>query len=513
MNITTPSFVLEIIHQFQQANYEIYIVGGAVRDLMTQKTLMDWDFTTNATPEEILHIFPNAFYDNQYGTVKVVNPEDKIKHQQGQLDTIPVYEITTYRKEFGYSNQRHPDKIEWGKTLEEDLERRDFTINAMALKPEKNTNPKSRNSNFKLIDIYQGQQDLQARTIRAVGDPATRFQEDALRLMRAVRFASQLGFSIEINTLNQIQQNASLIKKISKERIRDELLKLLTKKYAADGIRILASTGLMEYIIPELINTQGVEQGGHHTDDVWEHSIKSLQHCRNTDPIVRLATLIHDIGKPYTRAHICSNCGYRFKENIIKNNEPSQPQTNTKTPNKRSYLSCPKCNHPNNYRQTVTFYNHEMAGAKIASRIADRLRLSNKQKYQLITLVRWHMFSVDERQTDKAIRRFIRNVTKPYLQDMLDLRTADRLGGGARETSWRYEKFKNKLIEVQKQPFTVHDLKITGNDIMKKLKIKPGPYIGQILNDLYQQVVDKQIENNRETLLQQLARLAPQPKH
>jgi tRNA nucleotidyltransferase (CCA-adding enzyme) len=463
MNYKLPEYVEEILLKFSKAGYEIYIAGGAVRDMLLGKIIYDWDFTTNATPKEMLKLFPEAYYTNKYGTVGIPSKSER------------PYEITTFRTEHGYSDARRPDSVKWGKTLLEDLKRRDFTINAMALslsKPAK----KTKKANIKklqgdnaqdlfLIDPYNGQKDLDNKLIKAVGNPEERFSEDALRMMRAVRIASELGFIIEKNTLESIKNNVTLINKISKERVRDELLKTLASAHPYEGIILFKEADLMQKVIPELEKTFGVEQaspGRHHIYDVGTHSMLSLKHVaeKNTDPIVRLATLIHDIGKPKT---------YKKLDN-----------------------------------GTITFYNHEMVSTKIAKRIADRLKLSNKQKKKLVKLVRWHQFSVDENQTDSAIRRFIRHVGKENIADMLDLRVGDRLGGGARETSWRLEDFKKRLIEVQKQPFTVHDLKISGNDVMREMNLKPGPKVGEILDKLFEEVVEKKIPNAKEALMEKL---------
>lgn len=446
MKLKPPVFVTKIMDKFEKENFEIYIVGGAVRDLLTAKEVDDWDFTTNATPEEILKIFPEGFYDNEFGTVG-------ISHKSSPNP----YEITTFRTEHGYSDSRRPDKVSWGKTLEEDLKRRDFTINSMALKK-----IKGKSNEYKLIDTYQGQKDLKEKVIKAVGKPKMRFAEDALRMMRAIRIASELGFNIEKDTFQAINKNASLINKIASERVRDEFLKILASPNPDKGINMFKESGLMREIMPELENAFGVEQkspGRHHIHDVGTHSLLSLKNCKSDDIIVRFATLLHDIGKPPT-----------YKKQ----------------------------------KGQITFYNHEVVGAKITKKIAQRLKLSNKQKDKLWKLVRYHQFTLDEKQTDKAIRRFIKKVGKEYVPDMIDLRIADRLGGGARETSWRLEEFKKRLIEVQKQPFTVHDLKITGHDVMKELKIKPGPKVGEILNSLFDEVVEDKIENNKEALLSKL---------
>jgi putative nucleotidyltransferase with HDIG domain len=438
-----PPAPREIIDAFKKDGFQCFAVGGAVRDLLMNKLRGDWDFTTSALPEEILKLFPeNSFYENMFGTVGVKVQED------GQ---DRVYEITTFRTETGYSDRRHPDRIEWGKTIEDDLKRRDFTINAIAFDGEN------------VIDPHGGKKDIEQKLIRAVGEPAKRFEEDALRLIRAVRIASQLGFTIEEQTLAAIQQNAELIKTVANERIRDELMKLLASENPADGVLLLKQTGLLYQIFPEFEEAFATDQKSperHHKYDVGTHLVESLRNTPSKDPIVRLATLLHDIGKP---------------------------QTFAKTP-----------------EGITTFYNHEIVGTTMVKDIAERLRFSKKDIGRLIRLVRWHQFSVDEHQTDSAIRRIIRNIGKENLQDMLDLRTGDRLGGGARETSWRLELFKKRLDEVQQQPFSVTDLKIDGKDVMETLNIKPGPKVGEILTGLFNEVVEGKIQNEREELLGKL---------
>jgi len=454
MKFKIPPFVRKIISTFQKAGHEIYIVGGAVHDLLMKRVVTDWDFTTDATPEIVLGLFPDGFYDNKFGTVGISHPSLE-----------KPYEITTFRKEIGYTDRRHPDKIIWGKTIEEDLVRRDFTINAMALRPAKRRSGQA--LNFTLIDPHGGQKDIKKKLIRAVGNPIKRFQEDALRMFRAVRIATQLGFTIEEKTFQAIKNNIDLIDHISAERIRDELLKLLSYPYAADGYMVLRNSGLAQKILPEVEQGFGLAQkspGRHHLWDVGTHNVLSLKYCKSEDPIVKLATLIHDVGKPL----------------VVKKQKDG----------------------------TITFYNHEVLGASIASNIGRRLRLSKKDQERLVTLVRWHQFTVDERQTDSAIRRFIRNVGKENLQDILDLRVGDRLGGGARETSWRLEKFKKRLAEVQKQPFSVRDLKINGHDVIKTLNIHPGPLVGRILNQLFKEVVEDKKKNERKYLLKRIKQIS-----
>jgi tRNA nucleotidyltransferase/poly(A) polymerase len=450
ISIPTPTAVLNLIKSFEKQGFEIYVVGGMVRDAMLSRTIYDWDFTTSATPEEIMKIVPDSYYDNSFGTVGV------------KTDGRP-YEITTFRTEKKYSNFRHPDEVSWGTSLEEDLKRRDFTINAMALK---RISGSGKTVKYQVIDLYDGMADLKSRLVRTVGDPNERFGEDALRMMRGVRIAAQLGFSIEEQTFLAIKANADSISAISAERIRDELLKIMGSDYPADGYMILHSVGLGEKILPEVEKAFGVEQkspGRHHIYDVGTHSVESLRHCPSTDPITRLATLVHDLGKVRTQRIAADG--------------------------------------------KITFYNHEMESERIAVDIAERLRFSNEQKEKFVRLVRWHQFTVDERQTDNALRRFIRNVGVENIAEIIALRTGDRLGGGARETSWRLEEFKRRLVEVQKQPFAVSDLKVNGVDVMGLKNIAPGPKVGEYLNTLFAEV-ENGLPNEREDLIERLKQMS-----
>jgi tRNA nucleotidyltransferase/poly(A) polymerase len=435
-----PKYVSDFMAVFKKNNYQIYLVGGAVRDLLLGRQTANWDFTTDAKPEEILKLFPEGFYNNKYGTV-TVPAVNKI-----------LLEITPFRRESDYKDLRHPEKISWAKTVEEDLARRDFTINAIAFDGEK------------FIDPHHGQQHIEKKIIAAVGNPDKRFSEDALRLLRAIRLASELGFLIEENTRKAIIKNASLIKNISWERIRDELFKILASEHPAEGILFLRNTGLLKYVLPELDKCFSIPQKSpkrHHIYDVGTHLVLSLKACQSKEVIVRLATLLHDVGKAET-----------FKKD------------------EKTGL--------------ITFFNHEVIGGIIAKKIADRLRLSRKEKERLFRLVRYHQFTVSEIQTDKAIRRFIREVGKENLNDMLILRLADRIGSGAKPTSWRFELFKKRLIEVQKEPFKITDLKINGYDVMKILNLQPGPKVGQVLKQIFNEVVEKKIKNERSILLKRI---------
>lgn len=442
MDYQLPKEVQEILNKFSKAGHQIYIVGGAVRDLLMGRELTDWDFTTDASPEEILKLFPEGFYDNKFGTV-------------GVSSDVGILEITTMRKEGIYIDFRHPEQVQWTNKIEEDLARRDFTINAIALS-EKGT-----------VDPFGGCQDIENKLIKAVGDSNKRFQEDALRLMRAIRISTQLNFDIEKNTFEAIKKNSQLISEISTERIKDELFKLLASKNPYIGIVKLREAGILQIILPELEKTFGIAQKGPkhvRVYDIGEHSLLTLKKTPSTDPLVRLAALLHDIGKADTMK-------------IEKDGN-------------------------------VTFYNHEVAGGRLVLQIAKRLHLSKKQTDKLYRLVRWHLFTVDEKQTDSAIRRFIKNVGQQNLDDMMALRVGDRIGGGTQKAiSWRMEKFQERIKDVLKKPFTVADLKVSGNDVMEILGIPPGPKVGEVLNKLFKEVLEDASKNNKEYLLERIKSL------
>jgi tRNA nucleotidyltransferase (CCA-adding enzyme) len=454
-----PQHILKIYQKFVDADYEIYLVGGCVRDLLLDRSMKDWDFTTSATPEQMLVLFPDGFYNNDFGTVGIPVPELQETEHKG------IVEVTTFRTEHGYADRRHPEKVAWGKTIDEDLSRRDFTINAMATELRIEKGELRNNDALKIIDPYDGQEDLQNKLIRAVGDPTIRFKEDALRLIRAIRFATQLGFTIEEQTLQAIIQDASLLSEISKERIRDELMKILASDYPYEGVMLLKNTGLLAYILPDLLDGIGISQarpGRHHKEDVFTHNLLSLKYCTSSDPLIRFAALIHDVGKP----------------SVATNDE-------------------------NGY---VIFHNHEIMGAKIAWQIAEDLKFSKKERKKIVTLVRWHMFTVDEHITDAAVRRFIRRIGVETVRDMMDLRVGDRLGGGTQTAeSWRLKLFKKRVEEqLAPAPFSINDLAVDGHDIMEVLQIKPSRKIGEILQKLFEEVDEDLEKNNKEYLLERI---------
>lgn len=444
MQITFPKNIADI-YKLVSTNHQIYLVGGALRDHLLGQTIKDWDFTTSATPEELQQIFPESFYNNSFGTVTI-----PLKNSPAS----DLVEITTMRRESDYQDNRHPSQVTWTDNIEEDLKRRDFTINAMAFDYTKQT----------IIDPFKGQSDLNNSVIRCVGNPDTRFQEDALRELRAVRFAVQLQFTIEPTTFSGIQKNAQLIQNIADERIRDEFLKILASKYPYDGLILLKNSNVLENILPELTDCFGIVQQGPKHDrvyDIGEHSLLALKACSSTDPIIRFAALLHDIGKPKT-----------YKVSTDGN---------------------------------ATFYNHEIVGAKIAKQICQKFKLTNSQTELITTLVRWHMFSVDEHQTDSAIRRIIRNIGVKNIDSMLVIREADRIGGGTQNaTSWRLENFKSRIKQVLTKPFSIGDLKINGQDVMTELNIQPSRQVGEILQKLFEEVLEEDSKNTREHLLDRL---------
>lgn len=466
-----------ILDEIKKAGYEVAVVGGAVRNILLKNPIDGWDLTTNATPEDLLKIFPEAHYTNRFGTVLVPIKSQKLKD---------IVEVTTYRTESGYSDSRHPDKVVWGKTLEEDLARRDFTINAIGIPasvilgtsgartpesskvkdsgPFDNTQGKQARMTEGVVDPYGGQEDLKNKIVRAVGDPDARFREDALRMMRAVRFAATLGFEIEEKTMDAIKKNANKLSGVSGERIREELFKVVASDNVDLGMFLFRKSGLLKIFMPEMDECFGVEQVSpkrHHIFDVGTHCVMSAKHCPSSDVIVRFAAMLHDIGK--AKVAKVTDEGVR------------------------------------------TFYNHEVAGSRVANKICDRLHLSKDQKEKIFKLVRWHQFSVGENQTDSAVRRFINNVGIDKVEDMIAVRIGDRLGSGLTDTEgWRLKLFRQRIKDVLKQPFTVKDLKINGRDVMKELGLKPGPKVGEILNKLFEEVLADAKKNEREYLLNRL---------
>lgn len=452
------NFAAEIINRLEQAGFEAYVVGGCVRDLLMEQEPKDWDIATIAKPEEVLKVFPDGKYENVFGTVLL-----PLKNAQGE--TEDVVEITTYRSEQGYSDRRHPDEIKFEDSLEKDLSRRDFTINALAMKSVKSKISVAENvssfmfqvSDYCIIDLFGGQKDIKKKIIRAVGEPADRFKEDALRMMRAIRFACELGFEIEPKTSRAITKMAGGIKFIANERMKDELVKILQSEKAYDGIMLLHETKLLQYILPELERGVGVEQNRHHIHTVFVHCVLSLKYCPSKDWRVRFAALLHDIAKPQTKKFIGGD---------------------------------------------ATFYNHDLVGAKVAKKIMQRLKFSNEDIEKVTTLIRNHMFyySVGE-VTASSVRRLINKVGEENLKNLIDLRVADRLGSGVPKAKpYKLRHLEYMMEKVRHDAVSVKMLAINGDDLIKLLKIEPGPKIGAILDVLLSEVIEDATLNSKEYL-------------
>jgi len=444
MKFNIPREIENIAGTLQEAGYQAYLVGGCVRDILLGRQPKDWDIATNAKPDEIQKIFPDSVYENKFGTVGIKTGSKK--------PTLEIVEITTYRLEGKYTDKRHPDEIKFAKTIEEDLSRRDFTINALALNI-------AEGEKSKIIDPFVGQQDLENRIIRTVGEPEERFSEDALRLMRAVRFAVELDFNIEKKTAEAIKKQAGLLEVIAKERIRDELEKIIILTSATRGIELLEELGLLKHVMPELREGVGVGQNKHHIYTVFEHSLRSLDYAakNNYSLEIRLAALFHDIGKPKTK----------------KGNGPDS-----------------------------TFYNHEMVSAKMTARILDRLHFSKNLIEKVVHLVRYHLFYYNVGEVTAAgVRRFLSRVGAENVDDFIKLRQADRIGSGVpKAVPYKIRHLLFMIEKVKQDPISPKMLKVTGNDVMKILNISPSPKVGQILAILLDEVIEEPDWNTKENL-------------
>ncbi len=448
-----PDYVTHVTTTLEKAGFEAFLVGGCVRDLILNKTPKDWDITTNAIPEEIMPLFEKTVYENTFGTVGVCIPN--VTHVTNGGDVAretPEYniiEVTPYRIEAKYSDFRHPDEVKFSKNIEDDLKRRDFTINALAYNPHKG----------QLIDLYKGQEDIKDKVIRAVGEANDRFNEDALRMLRAVRFSTQLDFAISYDTMKAIVDNSNLLKNISMERIRDEFTKIIESKNPSQGIGLLEKLGLLKFIIPELEEGIGCEQGGAHIYDVFEHLLGALNHAANKgyNTEIRLAALFHDIGKPKSR----------------------RPGT------KKAY----------------TFYGHEVIGARMAKTIMERLKYPKKTTDLVVSLVRNHMFFSDTEQiTLSAVRRIVQKVGKENIWHLMEIRECDRVGMKKAEAPYRLRKYHAMIDEVLRDPLSVSALAIDGEVLIKELGMAPSRRMGWILHALLEEVLDDPKKNTVEYL-------------
>jgi putative nucleotidyltransferase with HDIG domain len=418
-------------------------VGGCLRDALLGRDPADWDLTTDASPDRIQSLFPRSLYENRFGTVVV-------RHAHAQ------YEITAFRRDVSYTDHRRPDAVEFGDSIEEDLARRDFTVNAMAW----GGGPDGESL---FVDPHGGRSDLAQRMLRAVGDPDRRFREDALRMVRAVRLAATLGFEIEAETLASIGRNAELARHLSGERIAAELLKLLAAPRPSVGLRLMAETGLLAVIAPDLARQPGIPQNKVGAEDLWDHTLRTVDAAPNRT-LVRLASLLHDIGKPDTLAD-----GH--------------------------------------------FHGHETVGATMARDYLSSLHAPRALQERVAHLVRNHMFAYQPTWSDAAVRRFIRKVGPGSIDDLLALRAADNEGSGQSAETGLLPELKRR-VRAELAAHAVlgrHELAVDGNDLKAELGIAPGRVLGRILEDLTERVIAEPALNDRAILLELARTMVDEP--
>ncbi|MFL5751239.1 MAG: CCA tRNA nucleotidyltransferase [Chloroflexota bacterium] len=428
-----PPAVGDLLKGLWGAGHAAYVVGGSLRDTLLGRPAKDWDLATDALPDETLAVFPDATYENKFGTVAVRREGDE-------------FEITTFRREHDYADFRRPHRVEFGASLDEDLGRRDFTVNALAWGAEPGEVPRLR-------DPFDGAADAAARILRAVGEPALRFEEDALRMLRAVRLATSLGFEIEPATLAAIRASAPLAAHLSGERVAMELDRILAAERPSIGLRLMAETGLLDAVLPELGAQRGVPQNKIPGDDLLDHTLRTVD-AAASNPIIRLAALVHDIGKPATQAD-----GH--------------------------------------------FYGHETVGAEQARALLDRLHEPRAVTERVGHLVRHHMFRYEPSWSDAAVRRFIGKVGGDALDALFALREADNIGSGVeREADGLAELRRRVAAELDAGPVLDRSsLAVDGDDLMRELGLPAGPALGRVLEALVDRVIDEPALNEPPTLL------------
>lgn len=420
-----------------------------MRDLLLGRTPKDWDITTNATPEQIQPLYEETFYENAYGTVGVVTDSEDPR--------LKVVEITPYRTEGKYTNARHPDEVAWSTNLSDDLKRRDFTINAIAYDPASET----------IVDEHGGKADLDRRLLATVGEPGDRFAEDALRMLRAIRISAELDFTLDGATAAGIALHAETLAQISRERVRDEFVRILESDRPMQAIFVAQKLGILKYIIPELEEGIGCEQNQAHSFDVFEHLLRAMQHAADEKwpLVVRLSALLHDIGKPATR---------KWSDD----------------------------------KKDWTFHGHDMVSARMSRTILADLRMPKDFSQKVESLVRWHMFFSDpDTITLSAVRRVITRVGPDNIQDLLKLRVCDRIGTGRPKAHpFRLRKYMSMVDEAMRDPISVGMLKLDGRGI-QELGEKPGPRIGWVLHALLEEVLDDPLKNTEESLTERAKEL------
>jgi tRNA nucleotidyltransferase (CCA-adding enzyme) len=434
-----PEHVFAIAKKLQEKGHRSWIVGGCVRDSILGKSVADWDLCTDARPDALMKIFPRAVPTGlQHGTVTIV--------MSGHH-----YEVTTLRGESTYSDGRRPDAVNFVDDITADLARRDFTINAIAADPATGT----------LVDPFDGRKDIDRKAIRAVGKAFERFSEDGLRVLRAARFCATLEFDLDPETFAAIGPTLDTFKKVSAERVRDEWVKTMKAKKPSRAFDVMRESGIMAITCPELMEGVGMEQNKWHSFDVWRHGMACMDACSG-DPILRIAALLHDVGKPRTRA---------FSDKT----------------------------------QDFTFYDHDKVGAEIAAPICERLRFSNDERTRIVHLVRHHLFHYDN-WSDAAVRRWIRRVGKDRIDDLMRLSEAD-LRGKAPEIDpgilapLQALKVHVERILAEGAALSTSDLAIDGNVLIKELGLEPGRIIGEVLAHLLEEVIADPAVNTKDTLL------------
>jgi putative nucleotidyltransferase with HDIG domain len=435
-----PAAARSLASVFADAGLQCWLVGGAVRDLHLGRPLTDLDIATDALPEQVMRLFRTVIPTGaRHGTVTVLYRGVK-------------FEVTTFRTEEGYSDGRRPDRVSFAPSILDDLARRDFTINAMAWNL----------LDARLEDPHAGRADLAARTIRAIGNPDDRFHEDGLRTLRACRFAAQLGFAVDPATKAAIPRALGVTARVSAERVRDELVKILASPRPSDGLGLMRETGLLGLILPELAACDGVAQGDFHCWDVLTHSIAACDAAARDDPVLRLAALLHDIGKPPTSA---PGPGGR-----------------------------------------PTFHGHEQRSRDMAAALLERLRFPTVVIRDVAHLVGEHMFNYTEEWSDAAVRRLVARVGEGSIDALIALRRADQAGmcpGNAEAYPASLARFTDRVRAVREggRAFTVRELAVDGTDVMTRLRIHAGPSVGRILAELLETVLDDPAQNERGRLL------------
>jgi tRNA nucleotidyltransferase (CCA-adding enzyme) len=442
-DLAVPDGVRAVLDSLWSNGHAAYVVGGAVRDTLLGRTASDWDVATSARPEKIAELFSNGRYENKFGTVTVPS---------GGFDV----QTTTFRRDHLYGDHRRPDSVTFTDSVGEDLARRDFTVNAIAWGRDAAGNEP------RFVDPTNGTADLDAGLVRAVGDPAVRFDEDALRLLRAARFAAQLNFRIEPRTLDAMRATADTVQWVSQERIGAEVRKMVAANPPSVAFAVLAETGILEQAVPELAAQRGVAQDKIPGQDLWMHCLTALDAAATIDPAnqrLRLAALLHDIGKPTTYAD-----GH--------------------------------------------FVGHDTEGAKMAQALLVRLAFPRREIDPIATLIREHMFNYETRWSGAAIRRFVRRVGRDLVDDLLKLRAADNVGSGLPPGAGKLDELRQRIDDEMQAnpPLSLADLAVRGDDLITELNVRQGPIVGRVLERLLGLVIADPSQNRRDILMSHAAR-------